>query len=635
MTRSNSFPTTLQRLLTGLLLLVSLSHPTQAADTLRIACDSLTNHYTFRIADHLQQRGSTPVCIALFCPYGQKARGARIFLSEEQVYCLKNETDTVWLLRNSLPNPCRSTTWTFVRNTSLKIYRSGICLGTVPETTADKPEISISGDKERLNAFGDASYLIKESLVSATEAITPDEDAGEYCIDMLDRSHDKFKNMAPDPYCNHGLITTNGKAYTTANASITADASVQCTSNVAYSTYGLRAYGEPADPSQPVLSMPVSFTAGTPYLLRVKARSHGYTARLAIGKENNGFILEDTKDEWTTFECVFTPSADRTTLELTCEHATNESTLDLDNWEVYTCLTSTSKVLTNTAISGVQLTAGQSWVPRQNVWTYWLGFTDNGQGCSSIDTTLVKVAGLTSLTMSVEGSRLYPLAFPGALLGMHVDGNYDMASHTREPLLPGIDYVLQRYCCPSFEFVDNNERPTAGCYMVQFVDNLDDTQVTMNFGCCTAITDGLWATGNDNIKQDGYAFIGNPAFAPFTPDGKFLRYDPSRQMFILTRNEELRPFEAYIATSLAAPVSQISTGYHTCLSQIVDDEGCRIGITVAHGSVTLTATANTEVHIYTLAGIEAAYAVLTQGTPTTLTLSPGLYLIDNKKIAIR
>lgn len=625
----------LQSLLTSLLALLPLASSAQATDTLHIACDSLTSRYTFRIYDHLQERGNTPICIALYCPYGQRARGARIYVSEEQVYVLKSETDTVWLLRNSLPNPCRTTTWTFVRSTSLKIYREGICLGTVPETTADQPEIWVSGEKDRLRNFGSETTLMSEALVSATEAIAPDEWAWEENIsDMLDRSHDKFKNLAPDPFCNHGILTDDAKAYTTANASFTADESVRCTDLDTRFTYGLRISGEPVNDAQPLLSMPISFTAGTPYLIRFKARSCGYTARLGIGKENNYATIHDTDGQWTDFECVFTPSADRTALELTCEQASADATLDLDNWEVYACLPSTGKVLTNTAITGVQLTAGQSWSPRQEVWSYWIGFNDNGKGCSSIDTTMVKVEGLTSLTLSVEGSRLYPIAFPGTLIGMHVDGNYDMANHTREPLQPGIDYVLQRYSYPRFEFVGQEEHPDAGCYMVQFVDNLDATQVTMNFGRCTAISDGIWTEGTEQLKQDGYAFIGNPAFAPFTPEGKFLRYDAGRQLFVLTRGEEIQPFEAYIATSQTAPVSIIATGYDTRLTRVNTDDGNRIGVSASGGIITLTASSDTDVHIFSVTGRMVTCVNLQQRTPTTLCLPSGLYIIGQTKIII-
>lgn len=629
MKRGSTPYTALRCLLTVILLLLSSVGSAQPADTLRITSDTLSLRYTVCLADHLQERGSTPVCVALYCQYGQKARGAHIFLSEEQVYCLKNETDTVWLLRNSLPNPCKTTTWTFVRSTTLKIYREGICLGTVPESTADTPEAWVSGDRERLQAFC-------ATVVSSEEAVIPDERVLEERIEgMLDSSHDKFKNLAPDPYCNHGLITSDVTAYTTADAAIRADASVCTTSDAdAYSIHGLRISGEPADGTQPLLSMPVSFTAGTPYLIRVMARSAGYTARLAIGKENNWTTLHDTEGEWKAIECVFTPSANRTALELSFEDATADATLDLDNWEIYACLTSTSKVLGSTAITGVQLTPGQSWTPRQKVRTYWLGFADNGSGCSAIDTALVEVAGLTSLTMKVEGSRMYPLAFPGPLVGMHVDGSYDMASHTREQLLLGVDYLLQRYRSPWFEFVADNERTAEGCYMVQFVDNLDDTQVTMNFNRCSAIIDGVWTAGTERLEQDGYAFVGNPAFAPFTPEGKFLRYNAGRQLFVLTRGEELQPFEAYITTSLAAPVPVISTGYDTRLTRVKADDDCRIGIYASRGSLTLTASADTNVRIFTPAGAEVACVPLQQGVAGTLTLPSGLYIVGRSKILI-
>ena len=634
MTSRRIFPILSQSLLVSLFQLLSSLCPAQTVDTLRIACDSLTSRYTFCISDHMQERGKSPVCVALYCPYGQKARGAHIYLSEEQVYVLKNETDTVWLLRNSLHSPSKTTRWTFVRSTSLKIYRSGICIGTVPETTADQAVITISGEKERLECFGQADSLMREALVSATMALAPDE-GGYECNagDMLDRSHAKFKNLAPDPYCNHGLLSDDANAYTTANASITADASVRCTED-AFSGYGLCLSGEPVNSASPVLSMPVSFTASTPYLIRAKVRSSGYTARLAIGKENNCATIYDTEGKWTEFECVFTPSADRTSLTLSCEQASADATLDLDNWEVYACLSSTAKVLTNTAVPGVQLAAGQTWTPRQEVQTYWLGFCDSGTGCSSIDTSLVKIAGLTSLTFPVEGSRLYPMAFPGALIGMHVDGNYDMSSHTRESLLPGVDYLLQRYDCPCFEFIDKEERPGAGCYLVQFVDNLDATQVTMNFGHCTAINDGSWTADMARLEQDGYAFVGNPVFAPYTPEGKFLRYDPDRQLFVLTRGEELQPFEAYIATSLAAPVSVIATGYNTRLTRVHADDDGRIGISAGEGCITVTASYDTEVHLFSLAGRVVARLSLQQETPATLFLPSGIYIIGQTKIIV-
>lgn len=600
-----------------------------AQDIKVISKDTLSSKYTIVIGDHTQKRG-TPVTVIVCSQFGANARQATILLSEDAAhYVIGN--DTTVLMLNSLPNPCRSTTWTLVRNTSLRLYREGVLLGTVKEETL-KENIEfgcrIIGREELLTPFDG-------KVVSKDEAIIPkEEQPGGETGTALTNYSDKLKNLAPDPCCNFGIKNGATGVYTTANAAFNADTSVTSTSD-AYSGSAAILCEDGADNGQTVLTQQLSFTSGNPYLIRFMARSDGYRARLYIEGENNWIDIPDTDNKWKRIECVFTPSSARTALSILHLGSKTGASLTLDDWEIYAALSATSKVGANEYIAGVQLSSGQNWQPTHAVESHWVGFRNSNTQSSTVDTDLVKVSGLTSLTMPVEGSKLYALSFPGNLNGMHVTGNYDMASHTNEQLINGIDYVLQRYDYPRFEFMEStdeegNELPTpAGCYIVQFVDNLDGTNVTLNF----AQTDkGAYTSMNANAE---YSFVGNPTFNKYIPEGKFLRFDPARRMFVLTRDEELNPFEAYIATTATAPVATISTGYDTRLKRMLTPKGGRLGISAKHGCVTLRADISTEVSISSLTGQHVGSYVLQPGIPVSVALPAGFYIIGNEKIFIR
>ena len=601
----------------------------EAQDIKVISKDTLSSKFTIVIGDHTQKRGK-PVTVIVCSQFGANARQATILLSEDAARYVVGK-DTTVLMLNSLPNTCRSTTWTLVRNTSLRLYREGVLLGTVKEETL-KENIEygcrIIGPKELLTPFDG-------NVVSKDEAITPkEEQPGEDKGTALTNYSDKLKNLAPDPCCNFGIKNGAPGVYTTSNAAFNADATVTCTTD-AYSGSAAILCEDGAENGQTVLTQQLSFASGNPYLIRFMARSDGYRARLFIEGENNWIDIPDTDNEWKRIECVFTPSSARTALSILHLESKPGASLTLDDWEIYAALSATSKVGANEYIAGVQLSSGQNWQPAHAVESHWVGFRNSNTQSSTVDTDLVKVSGLTSLTMPVEGSKLYALSFPGALNGMHVTGNYDMASHTNEQLINGIDYVLQRYDSPRFEFMpstdeNGNELPTpAGCYIVQFVDNLDGTNVTLNF----AQIDKEAYTSMDAHSE--YSFVGNPTFNKYTPEGKFLRFDSMRRMFVLTRDEELNPFEAYIATTASAPVATISTGYDTRLKRMLTPEGGRLGISAKQGCVTLRADISTEVSISSLTGQQVGSYVLQAGIPVSVALPAGFYIIGNEKIFIR
>ena len=611
-------------LMTGSILPLSAQEETKV-----ITKDTLGNKFTLAVFDHTQER-TQPVTVKICFRYGSQARQATILLSEDAAsYVYDN--DTIMLMRNSMPNYCRTTTWTLVRNSSLRLYQEGVLLGTVKEETL-KEDVHygfyITGSPDRVSKFDG-------SIISLDDAITPKEEipGGDKGTALINHS-DKLKNLAPDPCCNYGLISSLPSVYTTANAAFRAASSVISTTE-AFSGHSAILCEDGAEDGEIVLSQNITFASGTPYLIRFMARSDGYRARLFIEGENNWLDIPDTDDKWTLMECVFTPVSSRTKLSL--KHISSETgaSLILDDWEVYAALSATSKVGANTYVSGVQLSTGQKWVPTHEVEAHWVGFRNSSTQCATIDTALVKVTGLTSLTLPVKGSALYALAFPGALNGMHVTGTYDMASHNNEQLINGIDYLLQRYDYPRFEFIEPTKedsspaRISAGCYIVQFVDNLEGTNVTLNFASINKEAFTMLDTSSD------YSFVGNPVFNKYTPDGKFLRFNPQKNQFELTRDEELNPFEAYIATTSSAPVATISTGYDTRIKQLQTPDGGRLGISLSRGSVTLRATTDTNIQIINLTGQQICHLILQPGIPTTVSLPTGFYLIGQSKVFIQ
>ena len=132
-----------------------------------------------------------------------------------------------------------------------------------------------------------------------------------------------------------------------------------------------------------------------------------------------------------------------------------------------------------------------------------------------------------------------------------------------------------------------------------------------------------------------YSFVGNPIFNKYTPDGKFLRFNPQKNQFELTRDEELKPFEAYIATTSSAPVATISTGYDTRIKQLQTPDGGRLGISLSRRSVTLRATTDTNIQIINLTGQQICHLSLQAGVPTTVSLPTGFYLIGQSKVFIQ
>ena len=603
--------------------------PCASQTTKTISKDTLSNKYTLAVYDHTQKRGK-PVTVTVCCQYGSQARKATILLSEDAARCVVG-TDTTVLMRNSLPNVCRTTTWTLVRNTSLRLYREGVLVGTIKEESLKENIIYgffITGTDDLITPF-------EGEVISNGEAITPkEEQPGGDKGTALTTHSDKLKNVAPDPCCNFGLISEASDVYYTSNAAFLAAPSVTCT-NDAYSGASAILCEDGAEKEQTILRQAVSFSSGTPYLIRFMARSDGYRACLFIEGENNWIDIPDTNNEWKLMECVFTPSSARSSLSLMHVESKPGASLTLDDWEIYAALNATSKVGANTYIAGVQLSSGQEWEPSHEVEAHWIGFRNSSTQCSVVDTTLVKISGFTSLSMPVKGSELYALAFPGALNGMHVNGTYDMASHTNEQLVNGIDYVLQRYDYPRFEFVEPTDEfgtethTPAGCYIVQFVDNLDGTNVTLNF----AKTEKEAYTTMS--AQAEYSFVGNPTFSKYVPTGKFLRFAPAQRQFVLTRDEELNPFEAYIATTASAPVATISTGYNTRIKQTLTPEGGRLGISTSPGCITLRSDIDTEVTITRLTGQLICNKALLAGIPISVSLPAGFYIIGKEKILIR
>lgn len=505
----------------------------------------------------------------------------------------------------------------------LRFYKDNILLCTLKEKlfTDEAPIVYV----DPYNV--EDGYSV--SLISQTAGTIPDETTVE--TNLSNMYSGILKNLAEDPYCNHGFLcnglNSEERTFYSNAATFTGwgNNAVMDSENAFSGPWCVKLFGQAVASNQGAsLDQSLTFSTRTPYLIRAMIKSEGYEGKLAISGENKFIHITDTKGEWKQFEGVIVPTASRSVLYLNNADFENNGTVYVDNIEVYAGYYGISNVPAGGGnIAFVQLKATDKWSPTNPVNAYFMGFTDEGISYSQIDTAKVKVMGGTSLTKTVEGSRMYALRFPGDLADMTVTGTVDMKSLKFEPLVNGIDYILQRYDYPRFEFVGEDEAITSGSYIVQFVDNLDNLPVTMNFNS--------EASGE---KQTGdYRFTGNPLFMDYTPAGKFLKFNEDNQRFELAEGETLRPFEAYIESDESLPVNYIYTGYNTKLQRLTADNGERMSVYSVKGGIVINSLGDSNIDLYAITGQKISSLSLTAGS-NTISLPKGIYLIGGKKVAV-
>jgi hypothetical protein len=624
-------------ILTGLCAISALTLQAQTDSLLIAKGDTLNlgNKYTVAVSN-LQLSGSgSEAALKIVRPYATSSGtihyyGTTIHFLSDRIYAYNSKDTTV--LASGLSDGTKAHSYCVVRylTSLLRFYRDGVLLATTRETTMPETEgyIALYGTSQLKNGYN--CYI-----ASQTDNLDPDEQALETNIgNMLPTT---YGNLAPDPYCNKGFTCdglnastrsffANGAAFTGWGPAASMDSE-----NAFSGPYCIRLEGQAVYPSQGAsLDQPVSFASGATYLVRAMVRSNGYEGKLAITGESNYIHITDTGDKWAQVEGLLSTSAVRTNLYLNNADFQNSGTLYVDNFEVYKGYTSTASIpSTVTSVSTVPVSATQTWSPTKPTHVYMLGLSDNGTNYSKIDTAKVKVDGTVYLTKTVKGSQMYSMYFPGALTGIGVTGSYDGHSYTDAPLTLGLDYVLQSYKYPNFSYLNAGDDVPQGCYIIQFVDNLEGLDVTLHF----AKSDAAATSGSQNADA-AYELTGNPYYCDYTPSGSYLKFDETTQRYMLVSGQALKPLEAYIRTSVAAPVYQIVPGDpNRILLASRDNDGSRLSIMPVSGGIVVTALADGTLPIYTLSGQMIQRVNISAGT-NRISLPKGLYVAGNKKFCI-
>ena len=232
---------------------------------------------------------------------------------------------------------------------------------------------------------------------------------------------------------------------------------------------------------------------------------------------------------------------------------------------------------------------------------------------------------------SVNSTQLYPLYFPGYLSSIKATGRVDFKDYKDQDLVYGLDYVVMRYDYPRFSYVELGEEETlqCGCYLVQFVDNLNNVEVQMRF---TGAKDTTWV---EPTEECPYVLAGNTSLTRQTVDGYFLRYNPESLRFELKKNEQVNGLEAYIATNSTYPVNQITVGpIPSALKRVYADDGTSLSVKPTNGGAVIHSASDTSLPIYNASGQLVKIASLDKGA-NTIDLPRGLYVAGGVKFSVR
>ena len=232
---------------------------------------------------------------------------------------------------------------------------------------------------------------------------------------------------------------------------------------------------------------------------------------------------------------------------------------------------------------------------------------------------------------SVNSTQLYPLYFPGYLSSIKATGKVDFKDYNDQDLVYGLDYVVMRYDYPRFSYVEleEGEKLQCGCYLVQFVDNLNNTSVQMKF---TGAKDTTWV---EPTIDSPYVLAGNTNLTRQTIEGYFLRYNPESLLFELKKNDVVNGLEAYIATNSTYPVNQIAVGpIPSALKRVYADDGTSLSVKPTNGGAIIHSASDTTLPIYNASGQLIKIAYLDQGS-NTIDLPRGLYVAGGVKFSVR
>lgn len=517
------------------------------------------------------------------------------------------------------------------RGTHINIYRNNALFASTPnEETGEIPystshsalpyEYSIIGITHLAEGFS-------ADTLSSTTFTAPDEQLAETNIqNMLGGT-----NLVTDPYLNSGFTGTGLNA---SNRSFITNESLlggwgteaEAVSESYSGPYAIKLSGQAFNNGSATtgasLEIPAQLSANTNYLVRAMVKTDGYEGGIYCGTADSYIHIPDTKGEWKQIEGILTPTGALTALTIDNEDYENDGTLYIDNVEAYAEVSFTRLA---SYLPYASLPEGRiSRYSYSGATAYMLEFILNGENSSQLDTTNLNYLGAARLTRAVEGSTLYPMYFPGEMKGVQITGSYDGYSFTNLTATMGLDYIIYRQNDGVFETFPIDEVVPAGCYLVQFVDNLADANVSIMTGRKETL----------ETPQGNYNFVGNDTYQLYTPEGQFLRYDAQSGCFRLTEGESLEPFEAYIAPSVTNPVSVYYPSLTaTGLQDISSGPESRMSVYSTQGGIVIYATQNGEIPIYRIDGTLVNTFSITEGE-NFCPLNVGIYIVKDKKVIV-
>lgn len=513
--------------------------------------------------------------------------------------------------------------YTLVRSSSLvQVYRDKVLFGKLQE--------KVFPTTGSVTLFNTASIEDTYAVVITTgSTLEPDETEEETNLaGMLPSS---CGNLITDPYCNRGFmragLNAGDRAFYSQQAIYTGWGPEAYIDHDAYSGKNcIRLEGQAVYPDKGAsLEVALNMEANTPYYIRVMVKSDGYVGKVGIENCSGSLHITDTGGEWKQLEGVLTPTQASSLLYVNNADYENNGTLWIDNLEVYKGMKSTALIGLKTEVPYVMLAANATWAPSRVTNVYMLGFTDDGTNCSRIDTAMVQMKGGSQLKKTVKGSQWYAVHFPGDLSGMNVTGYFDGVNHIGTDLEHGVDYVLQRYDYPRFEYVAREDVVAGGSYLIQFVDNMDGTDVTMTFG----------ARVSEQPSNKPYYAVGNASGTDEKPAGRFYKFDEAEQRFVLTSNRTVKPFEAYIVTDATVPVGSITpNGVGTGIHRVYGTDGAKVSVRSCDNGTVACTSVPTTLAIYSIKGVLVKNVTLQPGD-NTISLQRGFYLAGKSKIIVK
>lgn len=598
-------------------------HASAQQDSVAIAgTEALGSKFTVKVNNLKLRNADGKVIVRVAHNFGGTCFGVRLGIKADSLFSYGSK-DTV-LVAARLTDGLEAHDYAFTTDGSLvmKIYRDNVLFGSVDESLVT----TYPGGAIFLAENAAEGYTTEVN--AAEEETITDRDGETNTTHMLPST---LTNLVGDPFFNRGFT------YEGPNS---ADREGLYTQQAIYGGWGPAAYIDTEafsgkacariegraiyDTQGASLDVTLSMKENTPYLVRAMVKSDGYEGKIGIDKCNSYIHISDTNNEWKQVEAVLTPTEASTLLFVNNTDFDSNGTLWIDNLEVYQGYTSATSARSRTEIPCIMIDAGTNFATRRVSNVYMLGLADDGEQCATVDTSLVKVAGGMMLKKSYTGSALYAIHFPGELIQATATGYYDGFSHTDEQLRHGLDFAVIKYDAPRFHYLSSDAPLTAGDYMIQFVDNLEDVDITLTFN---GQKNGTPASGT-------YRMEGNPYATNHTPEGKFLKYDVDAQRFVLTEGESLKPFEAYIATDETNPVAQIVPSVSTTsISKTVSDEGSAISVRNMTGGIVIYATEAGRISIHGIDGRILRTVDLREGD-NQVPMSRGIYIVGRKKVAV-